>query len=330
MLLDDALNKKEISHQVYAHFKQTYEAYLAASEGYISPREREEIFLTLLNFVKQDAKTPFVFQPYHQQLRSPVDYYALSNRFFLPLIDFNKSQFLYQDRLDTIQHQLQNNHNIILLANHQTESDSQLLRLSAMQSHPELAEKIISVAGDRVTKDPMARPFSIGCNLICIYSKRHIEFPPEEKTQKLHHNHISIRKLKTLLNQGGQIIYVAPSGGRDRKTADQVLLPAAFQAESIELFRLIALTAKQPTHCYPMALKTYNLLPPPSEIQTHIGEQRLLSRCPIFFALGEEIVWDTLPTPSSHPELDKITLRNLRADAIYKKVLHLYQKIADL
>ena len=47
---------------------------------------------------------------------------------------------------------------------------------------------MIMVAGDRVTTDVVAVPFSKARNLLCIYSKRHIDNPPEEKSKKMRHN----------------------------------------------------------------------------------------------------------------------------------------------
>ena len=52
------------------------------------------------------------------------------------------------------------------------------------KEHPRLAEEMIFVAGHRVISDPLAVPLSIGRNLICIYSKKHIENPPEVKAAK--------------------------------------------------------------------------------------------------------------------------------------------------
>jgi glycerol-3-phosphate O-acyltransferase len=52
----------------------------------------------------------------------------------------------------------------------------------------DLASKIVFVAGHRVTTDPVAIPFSIGCNLLCIFSKKYIEVPPELKASKQQRN----------------------------------------------------------------------------------------------------------------------------------------------
>lgn len=41
-------------------------------------------------------------------------------------------------------------------------------------TYPDFAERTIFVAGDRVTTDLLAQPFSMGRNLLCIYSKKHL------------------------------------------------------------------------------------------------------------------------------------------------------------
>ena len=50
------------------------------------------------------------------------------------------------------------------------------------------AYDMVHVAGDRVTTDPVAVPFSKGRNLLCIYSKRHMNNPPELASKKKMHN----------------------------------------------------------------------------------------------------------------------------------------------
>jgi glycerol-3-phosphate O-acyltransferase len=47
-----------------------------------------------------------------------------------------------------------------------------------------LAEKMIFIAGHKVTSDPVCIPFSMGRNLICIHSKKHIKNPPEDIPRK--------------------------------------------------------------------------------------------------------------------------------------------------
>jgi len=41
-------------------------------------------------------------------------------------------------------------------------------------AHTGLGERVVYVAGDRVTGDIMSKPFSMGRNLLCIFSKKHM------------------------------------------------------------------------------------------------------------------------------------------------------------
>lgn len=119
--------------------------------------------------------------------------------------------------LQRIEEQLQAGDNVIFLANHQTEADPQLIGLMLRDKYPLLADRLIFVAGARVTTDPMAAPFSLGQNLLCIYSKRYMDgVSPEERELKQAHNKKTMDKMADLLADGGRAIYVAPSGGRDR------------------------------------------------------------------------------------------------------------------
>ena len=91
---------------------------------------------------------------------------------------------------------------------------------------------MIFVAGHRVTTDPVAIPFSRGVNLLCIYSKKYIDVPPEKKAEKLAHNSKTIAKLEDLLNEGGKCIYVAPAGAgivwmRQERLISPLLTPRA-------------------------------------------------------------------------------------------------------
>ena len=74
----------------------------------------------------------------------------------------------------------------------------------------------VFVAGDRVTTDMLAVPFSMGRNLLCIFSKKHVDNPPELKSQKQKHNRRVMKQMGQMFAEGGNLIWVAPSGGRDR------------------------------------------------------------------------------------------------------------------
>ena len=55
--------------------------------------------------------------------------------------------------------------NVVILSNHQTEVDAQVISI-LLHDHgmEELAERIIFIAGHKVTTDPIAIPFSMGRN----------------------------------------------------------------------------------------------------------------------------------------------------------------------
>jgi glycerol-3-phosphate O-acyltransferase len=86
----------------------------------------------------------------------------------------------------------------------------------------------------------------------------------------------------------------------------------------------MAKKAKTPTHFYPMALATYDLLPPPQTIQIELGEARQAQRGPIHLCIGPAIDMEHFPgydLPSKHER------RQARADHIWKKVCADYQQL---
>lgn len=270
----------------------------------------------LLDFYEQEFRKqlhdPTPFPPYHKRIPELTEF---GKKFIRMSLDVEHSKVLGQERLEEIKEALERKENVILFANHQVEPDPQILQLLFG------LDDMIFVAGDRVVRDPIAIPMSLGCNLLCIYSKKYIDVPPEMKEQKLHHNQRTLKKMEELLKEGGKIIYVAPSGGRDRKSPDGSLTPAPFDPSSIELFLLIAAKAKTPTHFYPLALYTYELLPPPSTIQIELGEERTPTYGPAFVAIGPEIIPDTFK------DLPKEERRQKRSQKFYDAVLHEYSKI---
>ena len=186
---------------------------------------------------------------------------------------------------------------------------------------------MIFVAGERVTTDPLAIPFSMGCNLLCIYSKRYIDHPPDQKLKKQLHNKKTMKLMSELLSEGGKIIYVAPSGGRDRPDEKGVVQVAPFDAQSIEMFYLMSRKAKHPTFFYPMALSTYQLLPPPETVQIELGEARFAKRGGIHVAFGEQIDMEHFPGSGTTNKLER---RKVRANYICDLVKKDYAQIAFL
>lgn len=284
----------------------------------------DSILRLFVQLVQHQLKHPFTFEPYHQKVRHPIDYYKFSLDFIRPLIDVAHSTVLGQDNLAQIDRQLKNKENVVLLANHQTETDPQAIAILLEKNYPHIGEQIIYVAGERVVTDPLAIPFSMGCDLLCIYSKRYIDHPPELKAQKQLHNKNTMERMSRLLQEGGKIIYVAPSGGRDRRGSHGEIEVAPFDPASIEMFTLMARKAKTPTHFYPFALATYDLMPPPETIQKELGEVRTAKRCPIHIAFAPEFDMEKFPGSG---ENDKTIRRKARADAIWSVVNTYYKRL---
>lgn len=295
-----------------------YESYLSAlpTEEQFNEYYRD-LFMTFLQKVAEQCQHPFSFQPYHQQIRSPFDYYDFGIEFMRPLVDFSSSTVKGIDHLKEVVEHLEKKENVIFLANHQTEADPQAISLLLEKNFSKLAENMIFVAGERVLTDPLAIPFSMGRNLLCIYSKRYIDHPPEMKRQKQLHNQRTMQLLSNLLSEGTKAIYVAPSGGRDRLNVEGKVEIAPFDPQSVEMFYLMAKRAKRPTFFYPMALSTYNLLPPPETVQVELGEKRLLRRAAIHLSIGSCIDMQHFPGSENS---DKHVRRKCRADYIWELV----------
>ncbi|HSX13633.1 MAG TPA: 1-acyl-sn-glycerol-3-phosphate acyltransferase [Chlamydiales bacterium] len=272
---------------------------------------------TLILYLLFLREPPYQFEPYHKKVRHPFDYYSFGIDFIKPLIELEHSKIFGKEHLETIATALKNKENVILLANHQTESDPQAIAVCLEKDYPEIAESMIFVAGERVVTDPLAIPFSKGCNLLCIYSKRYIDFPPEKKEEKQMHNKKTMQLMSKLLEEGSKIIYVAPSGGRDRKNKEGKIEVAPFDPEAIELFYLMAKKAKTPTHFVPFTLSTYDLLPPPETIQKELGEVRITKRTPIHLAFAPPFDMENFPG-SNAP--DKQQRRQARAQKIWEIV----------
>ncbi len=289
----------------------------ALVEGGLDADDYDHLLCGFVDRLEEQLDQPFTFEPYHQQILAPFDYYTYGIEFLRPLVDKARSSVRGAATMDRVATQLAAGDNVIFLANHQTEGDPQAISLLLEDRWPDIGREMIFVAGERVTTDPLAVPFSMGRNLLCIYSKRYIDHPPEQRTTKQRHNQRTMERMSELLAEGGQCIYVAPSGGRDRMDAHGVVQVAPFDPHSVEMFYLMAARAGRPTHFYPMALDTYHFLPPPGTIQTELGETRIIRRTGIHLAVGDEIDMDHLA--GSDPA-DRHERRARRAQAIWERV----------
>lgn len=306
-----------------ASLQKFYENYKeAAQKSGASEDDLLALFQTFCKRVEHHIQTPYQFPPYHKAIREPFDYYALGLEFIRPLIDFTHSTLTGQKNLEKINQAIENKENVILLANHQTEIDPQVISLFLEKKSPQLASEMIFMAGHRVVQDPLATPMSLGRNLLCIYSKKYIDQPAEKKAEKLLHNRRTLKIMEELLHEGGKCIYVAPSGGRDRMDEKGCLQPALFDADSIEMLYLISKKSGTPTHFHALSLYTYPLLPPPKEVHVGLGEVRSTTFAPVHLAFGAEFEMEKLAADVS----EKQERKKRRAELIWQEVAAAYDK----
>lgn len=321
--LEKLATSGKMPHMLTHNLVNFYQSYAEAVIKNGHPMEEyEPILIQFLDLVQQQLEAPFHFEPYHERILSPFDYYHFALDMLRPLVIFECSKRLGLQHVNQMERQLREGHNVILFANHQTEPDPQAISLLLEESHPKFAEEMIFVAGHRVVTDPLAVPFSMGRNLLCIFSKKYIDADPEKKQERILHNQKTMKIMSQLLAEGGKCIYVAPSGGRDRPNKEGILEVAPFDPPSIEMFYLIAQQAKTPTHFYPLALATYALLPPPNSVKKQLGEKRQAQCTSIHLAFGNEIDMDHFPE-----NMDKRQKRKIRSEAIWNQVKQLYQQL---
>ena len=219
-----------------------------------------------------------------------MDYYKFGCDFFRPCMDLDNSVVLGQDNLEKAMEQLGNGDNVIFFANHQSEADPQVVSVMLEKAgYGEQAAQCTYVAGHKVTTDPLAIPFSMGRNLICIHSKKHISVDPDTKPQKQRQNLKAMSAMLKKFKKGGCLLWVAPSGGRDRRDLDTGKVPPAeFDSKTIDMFRLMGNKSKKPMHYYPMAMVSYDLCPPPDYVEAGVGEQRNVRYVPVGIQVGKE------------------------------------------
>ncbi|HQX82990.1 MAG TPA: 1-acyl-sn-glycerol-3-phosphate acyltransferase [Vicinamibacterales bacterium] len=308
------MNYKQTLHEV----SETYRTIVA--EAGEPPETANRLMSVFVKLVEEQVRAPHTFEPYHRQITAPFDYYAFGVEFLRPLMDKSRSTFTGREVMQRVATQLAAGENVIFLANHQNEADPQAISILLEDEFPAIGREMIFVAGERVITDPLTVPFSMGRNLLCIFSKRHIDHPPDQKAAKQLHNRRALEQMTQLLSDGGHCIYVAPSGGRDRINKAGVVDVAPFDAQSVEMFHLMAQRATRPTHFYPMALATYHFMPPPDTVQVEIGEPRRISRSPIHMAIAPEI------DMHAFDQLDRHERREARAQAAWRAVCEAYAR----
>mmetsp|Transcript_17429 Transcript_17429/g.37640 ORF Transcript_17429/g.37640 Transcript_17429/m.37640 type:complete len:464 (+) Transcript_17429:144-1535(+) len=222
-----------------------------------------------------------------------TDFYAAGCDFFRPSMDLEKSLVLGQDNLNKAVEQIAAGENVVFFANHQSEADPQVVSClfeTVSKEIGDLAALVTYVAGHKVTTDPLAVPFSMGRNLLCIHSKKHIDADAETKPAKSKQNMAAMSSMLAGLKEGGMAIWVAPSGGRDRRDVSNGKIPIApFDQKTVDMFRLMGRKSKIPTHYYPMSMVSYDLCPPPDFVEAGVGEQRNVRFTPVGIAVMDEV-----------------------------------------
>jgi len=262
------------------------------------PDEYKQHLRTTLTVILDSimAEELYPFEPYHEAVRGPeIDHYAWGNAFFRSMVKFRNSRVLGKQNLDAIKKVLDAGENVVLFANHQTEADPQVISLLLeREGFEDVARECIFVAGHKVTTDRLAIPFSMGRNLLSIFSKKYLdEGTADEKQAKAARNQDTVGAMQRLMKEGGHTFWVAPSGGRDRKRTDtDKFAPAKFDQQSVGLFVLLAQKAAKggaKTHFFPLAMWTHRLVPPPDDTVSKVGEARSAARASVGLNFGSEI-----------------------------------------
>jgi glycerol-3-phosphate O-acyltransferase len=308
-------NEKEL-------LKLFFQSYMAAYQQSGLQEDCTPLLDAYLSLVRDELSSPTPFAHFHLLERRPFDFYSFGLSLVRPLIDLSASRVYGEENLRSITNTLSRNENVILLANHQTEIDPHIISILVEPFSKSLASSMVFVAGHRVTSDPLAIPFSRGRNLICIYSKKYIDFPPEEKPAKLLHNSKSLAELENLLHEGGICVYVAPSGGRDRWDEQGNVQIAPFDPQSVEMFHLLSKKAKQPTSLHLLSLATMHLMPPPKTVNIELGETR-----EVFFGPARLFFGPKLDFESIGESIDRKERRLERSEWMTKQIEEMYQQM---
>ncbi|MCH9634434.1 MAG: hypothetical protein S4CHLAM7_11850 [Chlamydiae bacterium] len=326
--LRELFKKRVLDKRNFEITKDCIQSYFnSAAQGEYSAEHTGKILEIFLERLEYLHKHPFTFKPYHHQILEPFDYHQYGIDFVKPLVNKEASTFIGGENLKQINQKVSQGHNVILFANHQTELDPQFMSVLLEEEYAQLAKDMIFVAGDRVILDQLAIPMSMGRNLLCIYSKKHIENPPQLMEEKRLHNKKTMELMSDLLVEGGKCIYVAPSGGRDRPNANGEFRVSRLDPKSLELFYIMALKSKQPTDFYSLSLLTHEVMPPPKEVSEDLGEDRLTKYAGIYAAFGKSI---DMVNFSKQPIENKVERRHLRSEFIWKQINDDYQKLITI
>ncbi|KAF8380748.1 hypothetical protein HHK36_028238 [Tetracentron sinense] len=309
---------------VAAGMEELYQSYRNAVLRSGNPRADEIVLSNMtaaLDRVFFDVEEPFIFSPHHKAVREPFDYYLFGQNYIRPLVDFRKSYIGNISVFYDMEEKLKQGHNVVFISNHQTEADPAIIALLLETTNPHIAEHVTYVAGDRVLTDPLCKPFSIGRNLLCVYSKKHMFDDPELAEMKKKANTRSLKEMALLFRAGSQIIWIAPSGGRDRPNPSTgEWYPAPFDVSSVDNMRRLADHSGVPGHIYPLALICHDIMPPPPQVEKEIGERRVISFHGTGLSVAPEISFNEIAAGCENSEEAKVAF----SQALYNSVAEQY------
>lgn len=287
-----------LSMQILTGWFDSYAAAVRRSEAVDGDGQEfsDRAFSTLMELMRRQVENPIAFESFHRSVHSPFDYYKFAVEFSTVLLNATNSRVDGQENLHRARAQLAEGDNVVFLSNHQSEGDPYAidgLLCNVVGFEREFCKNWVFMAGDRVREDLVVVPFSVGRNLLTVYSKKHLDDVPELRAEKVAHNRRTISVTQKILQEGGKCIWFAPSGGRDRRSKETGRVEVSpFDSGAIEMMRFTANKSGRPCHFYPMSLVTYNMLPPPSNVGgAQVGEERVVNHIPMFMAVGDEIDW---------------------------------------
>lgn len=305
---------------VAAGMEEVYNNYKSAVIQSGDPKSKEIVLsnmIALLDRIFLDVTDPFVFQPHHKAKREPFDYYVFGQNYIRPLVDFKNSYVGNMPLFIEMEEKLKQGHNIILMSNHQTEADPAIIALLLETRLPYIAENMTYVAGDRVITDPLSKPFSIGRNLICVYSKKHMLDDPALVEMKRNANIRALKEMAMLLRSGSQIVWIAPSGGRDRPDPHTgEWAPAPFDTSSVDNMRRLVEHSGPPGHVYPLAILCHDIMPPPLKVEKEIGEKRIISFHGTGISVAPALSFSETTATSENPEKAKEVFTKALYDSV--------------
>jgi len=298
--IDNPVMEESLIHYVTEIYNAAYAKSIDGNPEITAKITTERTLQSLQYGMQYGLQDKYIFNVTHKALtgKNPddedgntINFYKFGNDFFNTFLDTKKSVLMGIENLETAKEQMAKGENVVFFANHQSEADPQALSIVMKENgFEDVAEKVYFVAGHKVTTDSLAIPFSMGRNLICIHSKKHLDCDPDSKPLKQKQNLAAMSGMLDLFRKGGAAVWVAPSGGRDRRDLTTGKVPVApFDQKTIDMFRLMGNKSKVPTHYYAMSMNTYELCPPPDTVEAGVGEKRNVRYVPCGIYVSEEL-----------------------------------------